>query len=67
MTSLARIRRLPVRPVPADDAVILAGVLLKCTRCGDKWTANLGPFSDEIEPRDSRCPSCPPEPPPAAA
>lgn len=66
MTSLSRIRRLPVHPAPADDAVILAGVLLKCTRCGDKWTADLGPFLDDVPADQARCPSCDPEPPRAA-
>lgn len=66
MAALARLRRLPVHPVPDSDAVILAGVLLRCTRCGDRWTADLGPFSDEVPPGQARCPTCAPEPPKAA-
>jgi hypothetical protein len=58
--SITRLRRVAVHPAPVEDSVILAGVLLKCTLCGETWTAPLVSFSDEIDQGAERCPSCTP-------
>ena len=63
---LLTMRRLPIAVTNPDDNIIAESVNLRCTRCGTGWRASLGPFGDEIEPRQALCPSCNPEPPRAA-
>ena len=66
MTSIARLRRSPVPVSDPTDNIILAAVVLRCTRCGSTWQARLGVFGDEVDQDDARCPSCHQEPPRAA-
>lgn len=66
MASIIKLRRNPIPvPDPADNVVVCA-VVLRCTRCSSTWQARLGPFGDEVEDSDARCPRCDQEPPAAA-
>lgn len=66
MASITRLRRNPVAVRDPADNVVLAAVVLRCTRCGSTWQARLGAFGDEVDQDDARCPSCHREPPAAA-
>ena len=66
MTSIIKLRRLPVPVSDPADQLTLAAVVLRCTRCSSTWQARLGPFGDEVSDGDARCPHCNPEPPAAA-
>lgn len=66
MTSITRLRRSPVPVSDPADNVVLAALILRCTRCSSTWQARLGPFGDDVDDSDARCPSCTPELPAAA-
>ena len=55
---LLTLRRLPVAVSNPADAVVAEAVSLRCTRCGARWSAALGPFGDEVEEKDAHCPRC---------
>ena len=63
---LLTLRRLPITATNPADNVVAEAITLRCTVCDTRWPASLGPFGDEIEPKESTCPRCT-QPPPQAA
>ena len=63
---LLTLRRLPVAVLNPDDNILAESINLRCARCGTRWPASLGPFGDEIDPKEATCPRCT-QPPPQAA
>ena len=63
---LLALRRLPIAVTNPDDNVVAESINLRCTRCGTGWRASLGPFADEVDPKEARCVRCNQTPPEAA-
>ena len=55
---LLTLRRLPIKATNPADNIIAESINLRCTVCGTCWPASLGPFGDEIDPKESTCPRC---------
>ena len=66
MAAVTRLRRSEIPVSDPADNITLAAIVLRCARCGSTWQARLGPFGDDVDQDDARCPGCNPEPPAAA-
>ena len=66
MPSIINLRRSEIPVSDPKDNIVVAAVVLRCTRCSSTWTARLGVFGDDVADSDTRCPQCNPEPPRAA-